>query len=151
MFERLSDTAREAITSSADEAARRGDRRIGTDHLLLGVMHDPAMAGVLGRDLRQARAELADLDLRALKAVGIDVGSFQPPGSTSKPRRSSFSSGARAVIPRALALATGERSRRITTGHLLLALIELAEPDPAAALLAGLGVDTAEVRRCLAA
>jgi len=151
MFERLADTARDAITSSADEAARRGDRRIGTEHLLLGILHDPAIVRVLGTDLGRARAELAGSDARALAAIGIDVGEFRPPETTSRPRRTAFSSGARAVIPRALSLATQERARRISTAHLLLALLDGEEPDAAAALLAGLKVDPVEVRRRLAA
>ncbi|MGD1032906.1 MAG: Clp protease N-terminal domain-containing protein, partial [Candidatus Dormibacteria bacterium] len=42
------ETMRTVLTSAAEEASRRGDRRVGTDHLLLGLLHQP--------DSRAARA-----------------------------------------------------------------------------------------------
>ena len=47
-------------------------------------------------------------------------------------------------------LTVAEKSKKITPKHLLLALLERPQPDPAAALLAELGVDRAEVARRLA-
>ncbi len=41
MITRLSVDARKMVlTSAAEEARRRGDRRLGTDHLLHGLLHD---------------------------------------------------------------------------------------------------------------
>ena len=45
--------------------------------------------------------------------------------------------------------AVTERSRRIELRHLVLALLERPEPDPAAALLSRLGVDAARARSAL--
>jgi ATP-dependent Clp protease ATP-binding subunit ClpA len=52
-------------------------------------------------------------------------------------------------LQRTLAHTTAEKSRRITPKHLLLALAERERPDAAAALLAEMKVDTAELRRRL--
>ncbi|MFD0885532.1 Clp protease N-terminal domain-containing protein, partial [Streptosporangium algeriense] len=40
------------IKAAAEEARQRGDRRIGTEHLLLGLVHDPSSlsARALGVD-----------------------------------------------------------------------------------------------------
>jgi len=48
---RLNLAARDALERSLREALRRGDRRIGTEHLLLGVLRPPAatVARVLAR------------------------------------------------------------------------------------------------------
>ena len=35
---------------ASEEARRRGDRRTGTDHLLLALLADPSAEVVLGRD-----------------------------------------------------------------------------------------------------
>jgi hypothetical protein len=45
-----------------------------------------------------------------------------------------------------LVLTTREKARRISARHLLLALLERQEPDPAAVLLHNLGVDTAALK-----
>jgi len=147
MFERFAHAARSAVTASADEAGRRGDRRIGTDHLLLGLLHDPDVVTLLGVDLQRARAQTDVLDQQALAAVGFDVGDFTPAVTPRPAKRAPFTSGVRAVLPRALTLATTEKSRRITSTHLLLALLDRDRPDPAAELLAALHIDRADVRR----
>ena len=76
MVTRLSTDARKMVlTSAAEEARRRGDRRLGTDHLLLGLLHDPhsRVAQALGVDLDSARAASDALDRAALAAVGVNV------------------------------------------------------------------------------
>lgn len=147
MFERFTSAARNAVTSSVQEAEFRGDRRVGTDHLLLGLLHDPEVAELVGVDVQRARAESSALDQQALAAVGVDVGEFTPARSQRRPRHAPFTSGARSVLPRALTVAMTEKSRRITSRHLLIALAERDEPDPAATLLTGLGVDRTDLRR----
>ncbi len=44
MFNRFSKSARQAVTAAVDEAHARGDRRVGTEHLLLGLLQVPHMA-----------------------------------------------------------------------------------------------------------
>ncbi|MFZ2048260.1 MAG: Clp protease N-terminal domain-containing protein, partial [Trebonia sp.] len=43
---------------ASEEARRRGDRRTGTDHLLLALLEDPSIEVVLGVSLQQARQAL---------------------------------------------------------------------------------------------
>src|ERR1700691_2102578 len=59
-----------------DEAVRRGDRTIGTEHLVLALLADPASpaARALGCALGSARRALDALDREALAAVGVQPG-----------------------------------------------------------------------------
>ena len=43
---------------ASEEARRRGDRRTGTDHILLALLEDPSIEVVLGVSLQQARQAL---------------------------------------------------------------------------------------------
>jgi ATP-dependent Clp protease ATP-binding subunit ClpA len=150
MVKRLSqDTRTLVLTAAAGEAHRRGDRRVGTDHLLLGLLHDPAAeaTGALGVDLASARAAQDALDRAALAAVGIHAGDLGPPEEPGGARRRPpLTSGARAVFKRAVEQARPRTSGRIQTRHFLLALLACERPDPAAELLHQLGVDPAVVR-----
>jgi ATP-dependent Clp protease ATP-binding subunit ClpA len=153
MVTRLSQDVRKIVlTLAAEEAQRRGDRRIGTDHLLLGLLHDPnsVAARTLGVDLESARAASADLDRAALAGVGIDAGYLSlPPTPMQAHRRPPLTSGARAALQRSLHEARSAKARRIETRFLLLALLDRERPDPAAELLAALGVDPSEARKRL--
>ena len=133
-----------ALRRAGEETVRRGDRRVGTDHLLLGLLHDRDVAETLGVDVERARAAARDLDQAALAAIGVDLGEDLP----SAPTRVRFghvplTSAARAAIGRSGAIADAERMRRIEPQHLLAALREGEEPDPAAVLLAALGAGRA--------
>src|SRR6188472_734335 len=94
------------VLDAAEEARRRGDRRIGSDHLLLALLkdEDSVTARALGVDLPTARGALVELDRQALAWVGIDV----PVIDTALPRghrqRLMLSPSAKAVF-------TGLRSR----------------------------------------
>jgi ATP-dependent Clp protease ATP-binding subunit ClpA len=153
MPKRLSVDARKLVlTSAAEEARRRGDRRLGTDHLLLGLLHgeDSPTAEALGVSLADARAASDALDRAALAAVGVQVDTLgEGPPAPSGRRFPPLTSGARAVFKRAIDEARPSRSGRIDTSHFLLALLSLRRPDPAAELLGALGVDPAAVRKRL--
>src|SRR5579862_7478526 len=64
---------------ASEEARRRGDRRTGTDHLLLAVLEDSSIEVELGVSVRQARHALAALDRDALGALGLGSGTDAPP------------------------------------------------------------------------
>jgi hypothetical protein len=64
---------------ASEEARRRGDRRTGTDHILLALFEDPSIEVVLGVSLQQARQALASLDQEALGALGMGPGTDAPP------------------------------------------------------------------------
>ena len=139
-----------AVTAALEESRRRGDRRLGTEHLLLGLLHDPdgVPARALGVDLDAARAALDRLDRAALAALGIDVEGLRP--AVVPPRRGrltpgALTSNARAVVNAAI---RGVPRPRDPAG-LLRALLTVSPPDPAADLLAELGVDRQAVRKRL--
>lgn len=148
MFKQMASGARDTVTSALEEARLRGDRRLGTEHLLLGLLHDPgsAAARALGTDLTTARAGLRDLDRAALACVGVDVSGMELPAIPASRKRTPFSSAARGVLERAVRETARARSRRITPEHLLVALLECEHPDPAAELLDQLDIDRTAVR-----
>jgi ATP-dependent Clp protease ATP-binding subunit ClpA len=147
-----------------EEARRRGDRKIGTEHLVLALLMDPVLANALGCDLRAARAALDAMDREALTAVGMDSTLDAPPLPTrdrgARPPRPTV----KAVLWDRLPLTPSAKSvlrassKEMRRGHahpgpqhILAALLELQRPDPAAELFASLGVDPATARERLAA
>ncbi len=155
MFGKLRVDARRAVlTAAAEEARRRGDRRLGTDHLLLGVLHDresPAVAA-LGLTLESARAASLALDRAALTAVGVAAANVSvTQGSMRAHRLLPLSSGARAVLKRTMDEAHPRRPSSIQSRDFLVALLTRDRPDPAAELLHALGVDAVATRNRLAA
>lgn len=153
MVRRLSDDARRLILDAAgEEARRRGAHRLGTDHLLLGLLHDPAgdATRALGVDLASARAALAALDRSALAAFGIDAPVLPVTTGPAPRTRLPLTSSARAVFRRAVENAEASRGRHIGTRDFLLALLAGKRPDPAAELLEALGVDPLVLRARLA-
>lgn len=140
MLERFARAARAAVEDAKYEAGRRGDRSIGSEHLLLAVLQDDELARLAGTDAPTARLAADRLDRTALEAIGLSLG--EPIGGVPISRKpaSRLTPGAKAVIARSLVNATKEKARLITTRHLLLALLDRPVPDPAAALLAELHI-----------
>lgn len=130
------------------EALRRGDRRVGTEHLVLAMLTDPdsATARALGVDLAMARETLTALDRQALAAIGLSLPPGQPVLTGNEKERVKLTPAARAVFTGLRAHAIG---RRLGVHHVLLSLLELQAPDPAAVLLDRLGVDRSAIRRRL--
>ena len=64
---------------ASEEARRRGDRRYGTDHILLALLENPSIEVVLGVNLQQARQALESLDHEAMGALGLESGTDAPP------------------------------------------------------------------------
>jgi Clp amino terminal domain, pathogenicity island component len=128
-----------------DEAIRRGDRTIGTEHLVVALLIDPASpaAQALGRDLDAARRALGALDDQALAAIGIQPGITAGPAAVRP-------AGRLRLTPAAKAIFTGGRDARKIhgpgLGTVLSALLDLPRPDPAAELLAALEVDARTTR-----
>ncbi|MET4095619.1 Clp protease N-terminal domain-containing protein [Arthrobacter sp. UYCu712] len=151
MFERFADDTRKIVGFAMEEARYSGDKRLGTDHLLLGALHDPGPAGILGVTLDQARAAAATLDRAALASIGIDAQGFERGTMPSRGKKPPFCSGARSVMESMLRYTIDQKSRHITTADLLLSLLDREEHDPAASLLDELGVDRAEARRMVLA
>ena len=144
---------------ASEEARRRGDRRTGTDHLLLALLEDPAVEAVLGVRLQQAREALESLDREALGALGLGAGADAPPlpmrAVPKKPRirdvaqkdRLRMTPAAKKVLEESVK--PNRRKVQVTAQQVLAQILTLQPPDPAAVLLGALGVNTSEVRRRL--
>jgi hypothetical protein len=144
---------------AGEEARRRGDRRAGTDHLLLALFEDPTFDATLGVSLEQARAALDALDHEALVALGLGTDTDAPPlAMRAVPKKPSFRDVAQKdrlrISPAAKKLlerASKPNRRRlyVTAQQVLAQILMLQAPDPAAALLGALGVERSEVLRRL--
>ncbi len=145
---------------AGEEARRRGDRRTGTDHVLLALLEDPSVEVVLGVNLQQAREALESLDHEALGAVGLGSGADAPPLSMravpKKPTlkyvvmqkdRLRMTPAAKKVLEQAAK--PNRRKLQITAQQVLAQLLTLQPPDPAAVLLGALGVDREAARQRL--
>jgi hypothetical protein len=145
---------------ASEEARRRGDRRAGTDHILLALFEDPSVEGLLGVSLRQARQAQDALDREALGALGLGPGADAPElpmhAVPKKPTlkylmlqkdRLRMTPAAKKVLEEASK--PNRRRLQVTAGQVLARILTLQPPDPAAVLLGALGVNTSEVRRRL--
>jgi len=143
---------------ASEEARRRGDRRAGTDHLLLGLLEEPSVEAVLGVSLQEARDALDSLDREALGALGMGPGIDAPElRMHTVPKRPTI----KAVIKDRIRMTPAgkkvlqeagkpmRRGKHITAQQVLARVLDLEPPDPAAVLLGVLGVNTSEVRRRL--
>ena len=145
---------------ASEEARRRGDRRTGTDHILLALLEDPSIEVVLGVSLQQAREALESLDREALGALGLGSGADAPPlpmrAVPKKPRirdiakkdRFRMTPAAKKVLEEAYK-PNRHRKLQITGPEVLAQILTLEPPDPAAVLLGALGVDRAAARQRL--
>jgi hypothetical protein len=144
---------------ASEEARRRGDRRTGTDHLLLALLEDPPIEVVLGVTLQQARQAHESLDHEALGALGMVSGTDAPArpmrAVPKKPRlrdvakkdRLRMTPAAKKVLEEAVR--PNRRGLQVTAQQVLAQILALQPPDPAAVLLAALGVNTSQVQRRL--
>lgn len=150
MFERFTQSARATVQDALYEANQRGDRRIGTDHLLLAVLSDDDMARLIGADAAVAHNAIDQLDRSALAAVGLSLTDLTSTTRSAPIRNSAaMTAGAKTVLKRSLANAAAEKAKAITSRHILLALLERREPDPAAQLFAALPIDREALERRL--
>ena len=144
---------------ASEEARRRGDRRTGTDHVLLALFEDPSTEVVLGVSLQQARQALESLDQEALGALGLRSGTDAPElpmhAVPKNPRlRDIMKNDHFRMTPAAKkvleeAVKPNRRKTQVTAQQVLAQILTLQPPDPAAVLLGALGVNTSEVRRRL--
>ena len=128
-----------------DEAIRRGDRTIGTEHMVLAMLIDPASpaAKALGCDLATARRALDALDIEALAAIGVEPGITAGPVTVRTRGRLRLTPAAKAIFT---GIHDARKNRGAGLGTALGALLDLPRPDPAAELLAALGVDARAAR-----
>jgi ATP-dependent Clp protease ATP-binding subunit ClpA len=124
----FSPQAKKVLELSLREALRLGDKHIGTEHLLLGVLKfDEGIEVLLGVPITRVRAQVVAL----------------VQGSASRPALSPALTAAMDRARRAAGAAP------MTSGHLLAALLDDGDSQAAKGLTA-LGVTTATVREALA-
>ena len=144
------DGLRRMYVDAMGEAAAGGDRRIGTDHLLLGLLQDPGSrtATALGISLAQARDARSQLDRGALASIGLEV-------DLPRPNRAAPRAGRLPLTPAARQVLSGARHEahalRVKPDHVALALLRSSAPDPAAQVLDLLSVDRAHAEVTLRA
>jgi ATP-dependent Clp protease ATP-binding subunit ClpC len=117
MFTSFNDAARLAVRLAQEEARRLQHDSVGTEHLLLALLH--LHGCVAARVLGKARIKL-DRVLREVEKIA-------PVGSESSDRRPPLAPGCRTAIAFAIAASDRLGHARIGTGHLLLGLLEEAE------------------------
>jgi ATP-dependent Clp protease ATP-binding subunit ClpA len=169
MFERFTQEARDVVVGAQAEARALRHGRVGTEHLLLGMLaapgstaarvlaghgvtHDIAVAAVRGN------AAADDLDADALSSLGIDLDAVRDrveeafgPGALDGPRgrrtggHVPFSPRAKKVLELSLREAIALKSRTITDGHIALGLIREGQ-GLAMKLLHDRGVDLPALR-----
>ena len=144
---------------ASEEARRRGDRRTGTDHLLLALLENPSIEVALGVTLQQARQVQESLDHEALVALGMVFGADAPAlpmrAVPKRPRLRDVATkdhfrltpAAKKVLEDAVR--PNRRKLQVTAQQVLAQILTLQPPDPAAVLLSALSVNTPEVRRGL--
>ena len=120
MFERFTKDARAIVTRAQAEAAERGDREVGAEHLLLAL----AGRGAAGLD-HETVADGLDEEVRhSLAAVGVRLDDFDLPrpavATVATPR---FGTSAKQALERTLRVALDRGDRRITSAHIVLALL----------------------------
>jgi ATP-dependent Clp protease ATP-binding subunit ClpA len=135
VFERFTDRARRVVVLAQEEARMLDHNHIGTEHLLLGLVHEGE--GVAARALESLGVSLEAVRLRVEEIIGRG----QQPLSGHIP----FTPRAKKVIELAGREANDLGHNYVGTEHLLLGLIREGD-GVAAQTLAKLGVDLAGVR-----
>jgi hypothetical protein len=134
MWQRFTERARNAVFFAQGEAARVGERYVGSEHLLLGLVHQDNLAArileFLGAPPNRIRCEL---EQRLTQGSG-EIGEMQ------------LTPSAKRVIDLAYDESKAMEHNYIGTEHLLLGMIR-EEEGPAARLLSELGVDVERARR----
>ncbi len=170
MFERFTREARATVVGAQEEARRLASPRLGTEHLLLGLLdqESPTRAvltrhGLTRDEVAAAIARVSageELDADALTSLGIDLDAVRStveatfgPGALDDPATNDTRRGHVPLTPRAkkvlelsLREALAMKSRSISDGHIALGIIRDGN-GVAMRLLADRGVDPAELRQ----
>jgi ATP-dependent Clp protease ATP-binding subunit ClpA len=137
MFERFTDRARRVVVLSQEEARRLGHNYIGTEHILLGLVHEGD--GVGARSLEALGVDLAKVRRKVEEIIGESGSDAQP--SAHIP----FTPRAKKVLELSLREALQLGHNYIGTEHVLLGLVREGE-GVAAQVLVALGADLSTVR-----
>jgi ATP-dependent Clp protease ATP-binding subunit ClpA len=161
MFERFDPNARAAIAKAREEAARAGSKEIRTEHLLLGLMDKPGDATdvleAVQADPDEVRAAVPQVEAarsaapdapdtadapEAPATAEVPPGDATPPGP-AVPLDLRLTRNARRALDLALRTAHRFRHDHVSSGHLLLSIIEQPDSGAVEALkVAGIHVGT---------
>jgi ATP-dependent Clp protease ATP-binding subunit ClpC len=135
MFERFTDRARRVVVLAQEEARMLNHGYIGTEHLLLGLVHEGE--GVAAKALEAMEISLEKVQHEVKELIG--EGSGAPSGHIP------FTPRAKKVLELSLKEANQLGHNYIGTEHLLLAAI-WDKNAPTAVILSHLGADSDSVR-----
>jgi ATP-dependent Clp protease ATP-binding subunit ClpA len=135
VLENYSVEARLVVSQATMEARTLDHPRVGTEHLLLGLLadDDSEPADVL----RAAGVSLTAARHKVVEALGADAGL---PNSDALP----FTSRAQRALERAGRFSRKDQESEVTAGHVLLGVLDVE--GLACQVLRGLGVDIAYLR-----
>ena len=136
MFERFTDRARRVVVLAQEEARLLNHNYIGTEHILLGLIHEGE--GVAARALESMSISLESVRFQVVEIIG--QGSQAPSGHIP------FTPRAKKVLELSLREALQLGHNYIGTEHILLGLIREGE-GVAAQVLQQLGADLPKVRQ----
>ncbi|HCB33640.1 MAG TPA: NDP-hexose 4-ketoreductase, partial [Acidimicrobiaceae bacterium] len=136
MFERFTDRARRVVVLAQEEARLLSHNYIGTEHILLGLIHEGE--GVAARAMES-------LDI-SLEAVRSQVEEIIGQGAASPSGHIPFTPRAKKVLELSLREALQLGHNYIGTEHILLGLLREGE-GVAAQVLVKLGADLSKVRQ----
>ncbi|MDQ6927385.1 MAG: ATP-dependent Clp protease ATP-binding subunit [Actinomycetota bacterium] len=136
MFERFTDRARRVVVLAQEEARLLNHNYIGTEHILLGLIHEGE--GVAAQALEQLGI--------SLEAVRTQVEEIIGQGGSSPSGHIPFTPRAKKVLELSLREALQLGHNYIGTEHILLGLIREGE-GVAAQVLVKLGADLSRVRQ----
>jgi ATP-dependent Clp protease ATP-binding subunit ClpC len=136
MFERFTDRARRVVVQAQDEARTLSHNYIGTEHILLGLIHEGEGTGTkalesLGISLETVRQQVQEV---------IGQGQHAPSGHIP------FTPPAKKALELALSESKALSHNYIGTEHILLGLIREGD-GVAAQVLVKLGADLNRVRQ----
>jgi ATP-dependent Clp protease ATP-binding subunit ClpC len=135
MFERFTDRGRRVVVLAQEEARMLDHDYIGTEHILLGLIHEGE--GVAARALESLGV--------SLEAVRQQVEEIVGRGEQPSPGHMPFTPRAKKVLELSLREAQGLGHNYIGTEHILLGLLREGE-GVAAQVLVKLGADLSRVR-----
>ena len=136
MFERFTDRARRVVVLAQEEARLLNHNYIGTEHILLGLIHE-------GEGVAAKALESLGISLEAVRA---QVEEIIGQGQTAPTGHIPFTPRAKKVLELSLREALQLGHNYIGTEHILLGLIREGE-GVAAQVLVKLGADLSRVRQ----
>ncbi len=136
MFERFTDRARRVLVLAQEEARLLNHSYIGTEHILLGLLHEGE--GIAAKTLESLGIELEQVRERIVETIG--------PAGTAPAGSPPFTPRAKKVLELSLREALQLGHNHIGTEHLLLGLVREGE-GVAAQVLVNLGADLSTVRQ----